>query len=189
MTLNSSGVISLAGNTPGTSIEQELGSVLGTYSSPYTSSISLLNSDVETLAGNPSPVIMPNSFWGKSAGIRYSLTVGEYDLAPTAYREFGFTNTPSLRGTISPTTYKLGIIFNLFDFYLGTTYQSTEFQLTGLSSNPLQTYFAEIVYNGIKLLSSSASYSYSSPNAAWTWNTGPLGFNSKVNSTVTVIIG
>ena len=62
MTLNASGPISLAGTTPGQSIELELGG-------NGTATISLLDTSVRTLAGVPSgPITMPTNFYGKASG-------------------------------------------------------------------------------------------------------------------------
>lgn len=86
MTLNASGPISLAGSVTGESIAVELG-----VSS--TGTISLNDSNVRTLAGVASGVIvMPTDFWGKSSSLPFTVynytTAGTYTFTvPTGVTE------------------------------------------------------------------------------------------------------
>ena len=90
MALNPSGQISLAGSTAGESIAAELS--LGS-----TSTITLDDTAVRTLAGVPSGVIaMPTDFWGKSSGpvgTAYWYAYGGYHLRPSPAASFGYYST------------------------------------------------------------------------------------------------
>jgi hypothetical protein len=90
MALNPSGKISLAGSTAGESIAAELS--LGS-----TSTITLNDTAVRTLAGVPSGVItMPTDFWGKSTGpvgTAYWTAYAGYHYRPTPAASVGYYNT------------------------------------------------------------------------------------------------
>ena len=74
MTLNASGPISLAGTTPGQSIELELGG-------SGTATISLLDPAVRTLAGVPSgPITMPTNFYSKSSTFPVPITSNQNNI-------------------------------------------------------------------------------------------------------------
>jgi len=74
VTLNASGPISLAGTTPGQSIELELGG-------NGTATISLLDTSVRTLAGVPSgPITMPTNFYSKSSTFPVPITSNQNNI-------------------------------------------------------------------------------------------------------------
>ena len=96
MALNGSGPISLIGATAGQSIQQELG---------LSGQISLLDTDVRTLAGVPTgSVTMPTNFYGKSSAFVFNQTItsntNDYNLRNAAIAG-GWNQVSVLQATIT----------------------------------------------------------------------------------------
>jgi hypothetical protein len=116
MTLQSSGQISMS------DINVELGK-------SATALISLNDSDARSLAGIPSGQIALSDFYGASAGISISLTVGDnLDFNQTG--EVGYRT--SVYGSVSSTTLLGGrTLVAVYDYYFKGGAATTEFQVSG----------------------------------------------------------
>lgn len=81
----------------------------------------------------------------------------------------------STSGTVNG--YSPYTLTQLTDSFNGAVYAGTQMALSA-ASDPGQAAFTSMNVNGKIFNSASASYSYSSGTAFWTWNTGPVGFTS-----------
>ena len=95
MPLNPSGPISLGGTTSGQSIALENGA-------PGTTTISLNDSGVRSLAGVPSgQIVMPTDFWGKSNLFSFTLATGTDVNLRTAALAAGWPGSGAVQATIN----------------------------------------------------------------------------------------
>ena len=137
MALNPSGAISLGGPVAGQSIAVELG--LGA-----TTTISLNQTNVRTLAGVPSgTIVMPTNFWGKSATTPTQRAIFGYGFALPNITNV--TNLVSNTGVVSANTPGVGTSRQLLAaagyggdkalFGYGVNASTTYYSLTNLVSN------------------------------------------------------
>ena len=168
MALQSSGLISLAGNTTGRSVAKELG--LNT-----TATISLGQTNVRALAQRTSGSVGLNHLRGKSAALdTQTVTVGHQ--APTIYTPtiYGY-GSPSM-GAISDGTFnvKSGAAIQVLWW---TSFNEVSFILTGIHSNNGWTTMkvGSTTFNRSSANHSSVSYHN---QTTWTWTnvtTNPFG--------------
>ena len=194
MTLVSSGAISIGGTATNASIEQEING--STFSSPYTSTASLNDSSLRSLAGVSSGAISMSNFYGKSS-YKYQGTITQgysYTLhSPAQYMwTYEYGCAPGSFGSRSPTTlvdgktmaYWVDHIEYNYDSSISTQYSTLI--ITGFSSNPGIGYVTTATVGTTSKSGSSASYGYPvSGQAVWTW-TSIFGFGS--SGTVSVSI-
>jgi len=86
-------------------------------------------------------------------------------------------------GSYSPTGLSGGkTVFHLYDVGIIPTTDVASLKVSGFSSDPGQSWTASVTCNGITKTGVSATYSYTSGSATWSWSTN-FGLRSKPTGT------
>jgi hypothetical protein len=109
---------------------------------------------------------------------------GSCSSGPPGFEEWGYLSGG--QGSYSPTGLTGGkTVVGLYALLIGVTCIGTvngHFAVSGFSSDPGQSWLTSVACNGTTKTGATATYSYSSGTAQWTWSATSWGFNSKVGS-------
>lgn len=180
MTLLTTGYIALGGNVAGRSVAKELND----GAPNFTSTISLNDSNVRTLAQKTSGTISLSDLRGKSHGWTATVTSGFTSAGKggNIYR-YGYGSISPTQGSITDTT--LDPKSNATIQYLRwVSANRVELRISGYHTN---SGFTTMTIGSTSFSRSSASFSASS-YTMWTWNTSSNPFGtSGTQKTVTIV--
>jgi YD repeat-containing protein len=114
-----------------------------------------------------------------------TVTSSTYNLGRGAGTNYGFF--AGEMGSISPGTLNNGtLVYHQFVDYHGTTPQASV-AFTGFSANPGAAWLISATAGSVTQQGSTATFTYTSGEAIWSWNNSPFGFPVSGNVAVSVV--